>query len=35
MRKMEAASLVDLAAMAAKLGLPGAVLESRGPNASV
>ena len=27
MRKMEAASLVDLAAMAARLGLPGALLE--------
>jgi hypothetical protein len=31
MRKMEAASLVDLAAMAAKLGLPGAALDARGP----
>jgi FixJ family two-component response regulator len=31
MRKMEAASLVDLAAMAAKLGLPGAALETGRP----
>jgi FixJ family two-component response regulator len=31
MRKMEATSLVDLAAMAAKLGLPGAALEAKGP----
>jgi FixJ family two-component response regulator len=30
MRKMEASSLVDLAAMAARLGLPGAALEAPG-----
>lgn len=35
MRKMEAGSLVDLAAMAAKLGLPGADLQARGPGDGV
>ncbi len=34
MRKMEAASLVDLVAMAARLGLPGAELVAPGPDGS-